>query len=63
MAKFLKQAVTGDYFLHNDILAQRPDMFPAEAHEVPVEFGGTLEPPKKAKKADPEKGANEPKAD
>lgn len=50
MAKFLKQAGTGHYYIHNDILAQRPDMFSVEANEVPVEFGGTMEPPKKGKK-------------
>lgn len=53
--KFLKQAGTGDFYPHNDILAERLDMFPVDSSEVPVAFGGTKE--------DKPTPAVEPKAD
>lgn len=38
--KFLKQAVTGDFYRWHPVLAERADMMPIDDEDVPVEFGG-----------------------
>lgn len=43
-SKFLKQAVTGRIYLYSEHLANRKDMFPVDAEDVPVAMGGTKQP-------------------
>lgn len=62
MTKFLKQAGSGDFYLHTPALAARLDMFPVEESEVPAQFGGSLKAEKPAKRGKKNEGDGAPDA-